>query len=991
MNRRECLKLVFQAEVDTYERQYGSAIGKLLYFKPHAERLNIPSRNPYTWFRALLLFAECSFYQNRYVVGVSYLQQAELQRSRVWWLRPREKALLTYLSGWRDVHEKNGGDVGFEQLKKSLSISIRAFDLDSPEVRNLREDIINLVRKRLGSLKIDELQDFYETKLAEKYGTTSLELIDEKEKIANIKLDQKDYLDAEQRFTEVIHLLERVRPIQFERIATIHSKLGWLYFEKKLFDKALETLSEGLKAATRVGTYSVIRARLLSDLSGAQARVGEAPMQYIPQLEEAIRIYSSTSGHWPAIVRLFLRLSEAHQHLGDFVQRKSYLEKAREIIISQRLNDSEALSLIDKRLGALEKRVEVLPPGNPQPTREGQDRYESARDARSVNSRVHKQKVLPFKPRPVSTPSPKAIVEEKPLVSSQDDPVEEILNEMDQLVGLTGLKENIQQIVNHRRYIFLQARKGNHLPSLRPPHTALLGNPGTGKTTVARLLGRIYYILGYTESPEVIEVGRSELIGQYIGESEKKTEEILSKAKGKTLFIDEAYALARSDSPRDFGHQVIDLIVKTLSDDTTPIVMIFAGYPKEMKDFLNRNPGLSSRISNHFNLPDYAPNELLLILQRLLVNRGLTISHDAYKELLRFIGEVHRSRNQEFGNARFIHTFASDIEKSLALRLINAAVQTESNQPLDETITVDDITKITRQTKVIPTQYQIDTVIMKEVEEQLENMIGLKSVKEEVSELINLVRFAREEGKDVLGLVSMNCVFLGNPGTGKTTIARLISMAFKGLGLLEKGHLVEAHRPDFISEYRGGTTNKAEKKFQEAMGGTLFIDEAYGLVQESRDSVGYEAVDTLVKLIEDHRGKVFVILAGYPKEMEEFLETNPGLRSRFDRRLVFEDYSTDELYEIFVSMIRAAELEIAEGVREKALEYISGLPTELGNARLVRKFAEGTIRQQHLRLAKIPKDERTRELLRMVLVCDIERFVEREGEVRASVKKIGFR
>jgi SpoVK/Ycf46/Vps4 family AAA+-type ATPase len=187
---------------------------------------------------------------------------------------------------------------------------------------------------------------------------------------------------------------------------------------------------------------------------------------------------------------------------------------------------------------------------------------------------------------------------------------------------------------------------------------------------------------------------------------------------------------------------------------------------------------------------------------------------------------------------------------------------------------------------------------------ELNALTGLENIKKEVNEMVQLVRYYQETGKDVMNKFSLHTVFTGNPGTGKTTVARIMSKIYKGLGILEKGHLVEIDREGLVAGYIGQTAIKTVEKVNEAMGGILFIDEAYALAQErgSQHDFGGEAIQAILKRMEDQRGKFGVIVAGYTGNMQEFINSNPGLRSRFDKYFEFEDYKADDMFVIAMNL-----------------------------------------------------------------------------------------
>lgn len=261
-------------------------------------------------------------------------------------------------------------------------------------------------------------------------------------------------------------------------------------------------------------------------------------------------------------------------------------------------------------------------------------------------------------------------------------------------------------------------------------------------------------------------------------------------------------------------------------------------------------------------------------------------------------------------------------------------------------------------------QYQMGTANAECIKEdnrdhlaELHSLVGLNRVKEDIESLRNLIKIQALRAQQGLpnSQVSYHCVFTGNPGTGKTTVARIIAGIYKELGILKKGHLIETDRAGLVGEYVGQTAPKTNAKVDEALDGVLFIDEAYSLVGGEND-YGAEAIATLLKRMEDNRDRLVVILAGYTDEIREFIESNPGLQSRFNRYIHFNDYSAEELMDIFKHNLKKSRYKIKrdayELLQEKVSYAVSIKDKNFGNARYVRNLFEKVIQQQANRLAK---------------------------------------
>lgn len=263
----------------------------------------------------------------------------------------------------------------------------------------------------------------------------------------------------------------------------------------------------------------------------------------------------------------------------------------------------------------------------------------------------------------------------------------------------------------------------------------------------------------------------------------------------------------------------------------------------------------------------------------------------------------------------------------------------------------------------------------KDYMKELSELIGLKRVKEEVEALRNFVRVQKMRVSQGLKAtpVSYHCVFSGSPGTGKTTVARIVAGIYKELGILKKGHLVEVQRSDLVAEYVGQTAPKTNSKIDEALDGVLFIDEAYTLAEGGQGDFGQEAINTLLKRMEDDRDRLVVILAGYSNEIQHFIDSNPGLQSRFNRYIHFDDYSDEELLDIFAFNLRKNDFKITKEAYEAVLQIIrealSKKDSRFGNARFVRNLFEKIIQNQANRIATMPQV--SKDILSVITTKDV--------------------
>lgn len=572
---------------------------------------------------------------------------------------------------------------------------------------------------------------------------------------------------------------------------------------------------------------------------------------------------------------------------------------------------------------------------------------------------------------------------------------EDVLSRLNDLIGLREIKKKVS---DHAKYIkFLQLREAHGFEEKDSIniHSVFLGNPGTGKTTVAQMMGSLYQKMGLLSKGHVHEVDRVDLVGEYIGQTAPKVKEAIQKARGGVLFIDEAYALARTnDDSKDFGREVIEMIVKEMSNGDGDLAIIVAGYPKEMEHFINSNPGLKSRFKHFYEFKDYLPQELSAISNYACEEKQLVLMPDAREKLDEMIVEAFRNRDVSFGNARFVYDLIDKAKINLGLRIMQMEQKDDMNSDILETVILADVQAIENEKIPVTPDIPIDQALLDEALFELNSLIGIENIKTQIKETVSIIKHHKTFGEDVLNKFFYHTVLVGNPGTGKTTVARILCKIYKALGILERGHMVETDRQGLVAGFVGQTATKTKERIDESIGGVLFIDEAYALSNFNglQGDYGNEAIQTLLKRMEDDRGKFFVFAAGYPSNMERFLKMNPGLSSRFDYILTFEDYKADELREIAFSMFD----EQGYALNQNAVQYLDRLLNKMyltkdkyfGNARVIRRLVADSIKFQILRCSTMKsKAAQTRKKISLE---DLKRIDFEGNEDAFERSKIGY-
>lgn len=545
--------------------------------------------------------------------------------------------------------------------------------------------------------------------------------------------------------------------------------------------------------------------------------------------------------------------------------------------------------------------------------------------------------------------------------------VDELLAPLSNMVGLQGVRQQLEDLYYA---IAHEYRRNGHAANMPPGHYIFSGNPGTGKTVVAKLVANMLHQLGLLTRDHTEETTAKKCT-EAPGELTTHMTALVDRAQNGVLFIDEAHQLVEEHNY--LGKQVLTYLVPEMENRRQQLSVILAGYPGPLQQLLAEDDGLASRTKVIY-FEDYNGAELFEIATIMLRHQGYSLSDAAEDQLKRLMAFLYNHRQAGFGNARDVRNI---IDKEI---LVMLARRVSANKTLDPNIIeLEDIpgrlgfnSKDWEDAVTGQASLDVDNIL-----KELNQLIGLDSVKNAVIQMIDIlaVQQRRQKNNSQIKLCPGHYVFTGNPGTGKTTVARMMGRIFKALGMLNKGHVIEVKREDLVAGYLGQTAPKTKAKLNEALDGILFIDEAYQLTNDTRDSFGKEAIETLLASMENDRHRLCVIVAGYPEDMAKLLRSNPGFPSRFNQTFDFANYTADELFAIAMHGFNQQEYVLDELAKQRLQEYLQVWllqqdVTSFGNARDVRNQVSKFVGHQNSRI-RPQLMQLTDEQLNLITAADI--------------------
>ena len=542
---------------------------------------------------------------------------------------------------------------------------------------------------------------------------------------------------------------------------------------------------------------------------------------------------------------------------------------------------------------------------------------------------------------------------------------EESVRRLESMIGLDEIKK---QILDHTSLVKLnRIRAGKGIYNKMPPmHMIFTGNPGTGKTTIAKYIVEIYHSIGVLSSGHVVVSDRTKLVGEFIGVTEKNTLNAINSASGGVLFIDEAYNLfTERDNKRDYGMRVIETLLTYLGSDDTDLIVILAGYTGEMKAMLEANPGMKSRFPYIFHFNDYTPEQLMQIGKKVLVEEHYEMTPEAERKLAKYIIYEYDHKDEHFGNGRFItRLITTQIIPSLSRRLLMKPVDEIS---MEEMMTIEecdipDVVTLEKKPR------EMDETILTESLERLNNLTGLQNAKQALNDFVAISRLRHLQGSLKINPQNFCWDFIGKTGTGKSTVAEILGKLFFGLGILKRGHTVSVNADELTGD---DSYRVLERVIKEAKDGLLFLD----MDAPNAKNVNFAHLRMWIfnKLRELHQTTALVF--AQVKASEDMIAQNLAVNgiASYSNTIVFNDFTISELTEILAFLLKSEfHLDVESDAKHKIQQYIKSIKDSETkespvNARTILHLAQTIAHITQLRLV-------TSEGERLVTLQDVSHF-----------------
>ena len=538
--------------------------------------------------------------------------------------------------------------------------------------------------------------------------------------------------------------------------------------------------------------------------------------------------------------------------------------------------------------------------------------------------------------------------------------------ELDDLIGLARIKTRVKDYLNAVRLASRRMELG--LPTSMPRlHMAFLGNPGTGKTTVAEIIGKVFAEWGILSVGRVIRTEKSQMVGQYIGETEYKMNNLLARARGNILFIDEAYQLAEGGE-RDFGRIVMNSLLTELGKNNLDMVVILAGYTAPMKKLLESNEGIESRFPNVFNFEDYTTDELLEIGKLMIHRQGFNLTEGAELNMQAIIRAESEKPSPRFGNGRFV----SNLLQNEILATLGARTAKMDNPTAEDlsTILPEDVVVNKAQKDVI-----FDDVAIDEALKRLDSLAGLPNVKHAIHNFVQSARYLHSIGEPYVGKGLLSWRFIGKSGTGKSTVAEIMAEILKGMRLIANSHITEIKGERIFNVSESDCDAVLQEAVKKSCNGLIFIDVDDSKFDGTRSYYGRSVEQIRLKVKEltiESGGECALILAELDAPNKNVAEQlSDGGVYEFDHTLVFKDFTPDELFQILCGCLEKFLVSFSPAAERHIKGFLKSLNSSIGASARTMKLMSRTIYQQVILresgLARPPKSHQ-------VQLADIETF-----------------
>ncbi|WP_337872670.1 AAA family ATPase [Ignavibacterium sp.] len=620
-------------------------------------------------------------------------------------------------------------------------------------------------------------------------------------------------------------------------------------------------------------------------------------------------------------------------------------------------------------------------------------------DSEIINIEETEKEYTPGKLIKSETSQPEA-VDLYTIHKSDSVSLENLLNELYEFIGLDNLKQSLIDFLTYLNFISERKKKGIKTEEKLELHCLFLGNPGTGKTSVARLFGKILKAMGVLENGHVIEVDRAGLVGQYIGETAIKTDKIISEAIGGILFIDEAYSLKKANTSSDFGQEAIDILLKRMEDFKGKFIVIAAGYPELMNEFIESNPGLKSRFTHTFYFDDYTPAQLLQIFKLFASKEEYELENSAEDFLLKQFSDFYKNRDKSFGNARLVRKIFSETKIQLSKRYQAEQDSEKSNFHLNK-IKSEDLRNALLKFGSVISSKETDSRKVNLISERINQLVGLDNFKNEMNEIIKLARYYSEEGENLTEKINSNFIFAGKNFAGQNTSAKLLSELFYELRIILRNELHNYNVRQFVGNDIHSTIEKSQKIFDRAKGAVIFIKDFDFIFEDKslNDTCVAEFINILSQRLQTDAGKTIVVIEtsyNFPANIPSGFSF---LKTFFNKKIVFDDFTPDELLEIFNQMLRDKKLFLSSNSSEVLRKFFFHVYRNKEkyppNTLLLKNILDIILRKHLLRIADIPKDKRNDEINKTISENDIEDLIKSEksketssaGEYTSSLRK----